>query len=200
MINKPYRPSTFLGDGEISNKLKTHELYASGKFGNRIQVYEGLSHFLRNVKGDKRYGLRYTDPKGGGAWFKTEMLYMEAVQTYCRWVLEGAKEEFIKIYDSLPHDKLLIQGEIRRSEHYYDLTYTTETGQPNRPSMWKHKQTTFGIQAKLLLEYYMWPKSFANLMEIFDKFPEAVIEFSVVNCEIGVIPGHNTIFWEVREC
>ncbi len=67
----------------------------------------------------------------------------------------------------------------------------------------KQAKQVYGMVAIELVRFYAWPKSFTMLMDIFDKYDnnihgDCVIEFGIYEMELGDIPGHNIIVWEVR--
>lgn len=181
----------------LKTKAEMFGFYERGWFGNRALTWPSKEKMVdSNYQG--QIGLRYKDPRGGGSYFRTEMTLEEAEFQYAEWLKEGAKPEYFLWCESIPTNRLLLQGEIQRGLSIYDFTYTTEKGVPNRPSLWKNKQYATGLKAILLCQHFMWPKSYDNLQELFELYPNAVIEFSCVDFECGSIPGHNTIFWEVR--
>lgn len=181
----------------LKTKSEMFGYYEKGWFGNRALTWPTKDEMLKSGY-PGQIGLRYKDPRGGGSYFRTEMSLEEAEQQYSAWLLEGAQAQYFLWCESIPTNRILIQGEFQRSLSLYDFTYTTEKGVPNRPNLWKQKQNAHGLRALLLCKHFMWPKSYDNLQELLDLYPEAVIEFSCVDFECGSIPGHNTIFWEVR--
>lgn len=44
----------------------------------------------------------------------------------------------------------------------------------------------------------MDPSSQQDLDDLLDLYPDATIEFTCYDIDLGVIPNRNTIFWEVR--
>ncbi len=56
-----------------------------------------------------------------------------------------------------------------------------------------------GNDARVALQAHMSPSSFADLEALFDRYPTSVVEFGIYSCNIGNIPGRNTIIWEVRD-
>ena len=55
-----------------------------------------------------------------------------------------------------------------------------------------------GLTAKLLLQRYLLPVDFDELVSLLDDYPDSVIEFSNFNQRCGIIPHRNMIVWEVR--
>ena len=50
-----------------------------------------------------------------------------------------------------------------------------------------------------LLEKFMDPSSRGDLDALLELFPDATVEFSCFSINVGVFPGRNTLFWEVRD-
>ena len=50
----------------------------------------------------------------------------------------------------------------------------------------------------VLLQTYMDPSSRDDLEMLLEMYPDATVEFSCFDIDIGVYPGRNTIFWETR--
>lgn len=184
----------------IGSKSESYKAYEAGHFGNRLRSFS--TNELSSLPMTIDLGIRYKGSTILPRPFKTELSYWKLVEEYCYWteVLQIPDED-IWIGESLPTSRLVLQGEVMRDEGYYSLLYTTGKGFPNRTNTWprsEEKRAT-GLLAKSLLETYLWPKSYDNLQAIWDKWPDGVIEFSAVDFECGIIPGHNTVFWEVRD-
>lgn len=185
---------------KLDSKLESFACYNAGLFGNHLKHWKNYDDFCLTAPIEGKYGLRYKDPRGGGGFFRTDMTWNETLLQYLKWTLnDKADPHLFHFGESLPVDRLVLQGEIMRSVYGLDFTYTRERGQPNRPSLWKERRRALGLEAKILVETLLWPKSYDNLMELLEIWPDGVVEFSAVDYECGVIPGHNAIFWEVRE-
>jgi len=48
------------------------------------------------------------------------------------------------------------------------------------------------------LDRFMDPSSRDDLEQLFDLYPDATVEFTCYQMDLGTIPRRNTIFWEVR--
>lgn len=77
--------------------------------------------------------------------------------------------------------------------------YATYGTAPWRQALRDHGQTWFGLQAKNLLKGHMDAASYNDVMELLDLYPGHVIEFSVCDRQVGMVPGRNTVIWEVRD-
>ena len=55
------------------------------------------------------------------------------------------------------------------------------------------------LETKVLLDRYLDPSSRDDLDALLELYPDATIELTAFDIDTGVIPGRNTIFWEVRD-
>jgi hypothetical protein len=130
----------------------------------------------------------------GGAWEKVP--WYEVPNTAKRW--REAGRNFVM--DSGADDpSLTIEGEICRTfrglEGYIGLAH----GLPMRKAMaagYMHPYS--GSAVRTLVNTYMDPSSQDDLDALLELYPDATVEFSCFNRDIGVYPGRNTIFWETR--
>lgn len=56
-----------------------------------------------------------------------------------------------------------------------------------------------GLRAEMLLKASMNTNSWEDFQILRDEYPGHIIEFSCYDCELGSIPGRNTLVWEVRK-
>lgn len=179
----------------ITNKQQMYDLLCANELGNhfsRLLAPDWLkSEFYNRLNYDYsiRYGLEL-----GGPW-KYHILSSEVVS---ECISNEYKCPMKEIWvTSMPKDvKHTINGELQRAECGLELHYSI---QPTvmREAL-KIPIDVKGLTAKYVLEHYCNPKSYDMLMELLDLYPDHVIEFTVFNKDVGVMPGHNTIVWEVR--
>lgn len=62
----------------------------------------------------------------------------------------------------------------------------------------RHPRRWCGTAARLLLRRHLTPSSFEDLLALFDRYPDHVVELSALESCHGTIPGRNAIIWEVR--
>lgn len=97
-----------------------------------------------------------------------------------------------------PHYANLIQGELREGptglELFAAVGYPCRTMRDVLPKA-KHYD---GIIANSLLRQYLCPNSYDWMMELLQRYPSHVIEFSTFSVNWGTLPNFNTVFWEVR--
>src|SRR5690606_38792375 len=103
----------------------------------------------------------------------------------------------LTIAEAMPASDVVIQGEIRRSDRYVDLYYSTEPLHM-RPALAKSPRYAFGLAALSLLRSAMDPASSDDLDLLLERYDDAAIELTVLRRCFGIVPHRNTIFWEVR--
>jgi hypothetical protein len=101
--------------------------------------------------------------------------------------------------EGMPDDFLTIQGNV-----WYDLglkmEYSTVPGIGHRDAVRQpNMRTAEGLMATSLLNTYLDPNSRDDLRELFEIYPEAVVEFSTYSKHVGILPLRNTIVWECRQ-
>ncbi|HCX88221.1 MAG TPA: hypothetical protein DG761_09360 [Gammaproteobacteria bacterium] len=91
-----------------------------------------------------------------------------------------------------------INGELQRSEHGLELHYSTHPA-VMRVALALDPQDVHRIAAIAILRHFLDPASYDAVTELFDTYPDAVVEFTTYNQDVGVIPHRNTVVWEVRD-
>lgn len=59
-----------------------------------------------------------------------------------------------------------------------------------------HSNSRYQIDA--ILKHHCWPSSYDMLRELLEEFPYHVIEFTITDRAVGLMPQHNVIIWEIR--
>lgn len=95
-----------------------------------------------------------------------------------------------------PDQKIIHQGEVQRSIHYFDLTYSIVKA-PMRIALATETLHAQGLRAVHILKSAMDATSWDNLNRLFDQFPDSVIEYTTYSIPVGEL-GNNTVIWEVR--
>jgi hypothetical protein len=132
---------------------------------------------------------------GGQTWYNIHGRNLVGVwNSACDLV--GEKNLYISAM--APTEQTLFQGEVQRSERYVDLQYAT-LAKPMRDALRERGKSVGGIIAVSLLRYYLCPQSYDWLQYLFDAYPDHIVEFSTYSVEWGTVPGHNTVFWEIRQ-
>jgi hypothetical protein len=96
-----------------------------------------------------------------------------------------------------PTEQTLIQGEARLGLNGIDLWVAREK-LPMRDALSAGGFHVDGALAVSLLRNTLCGSSYDWLTHLLDTYADHVIEFSTFGIPWGVIPGMNTVFWEVR--
>lgn len=173
--------------------------FIAGEFGNRPPVwpsikeylasdYQGLVHLRSRHPADTSY---YDVPRYQVAelWSSLTLAYREA-DYYISAMIPKEVER-----------TLLIQGEVCQtigSNAGLALLYTT-VALNMREALAERSTNIEGVRASIMLMYWLCPNSYEWLMELLNRYPQHVVEFSTYGRNTGVLPGFNTVFWEVRQ-
>lgn len=173
------------------------ERFIQGEFGNRTPVYTTIQQ-LKEADPTCLYHLR--NKQAGG----TTLYKLFKDEAICRWSSLGESGWYAgQMIPSWLEEHLLIQGEVQVAlpelgGFGLDLYYS-RVPEPMRPSLLKGGKQVTGTTASSLLRTLLCPNSHEWLMTLLERYKHHVVEFSTYDCEYGVIPGFNTVFWEVRK-
>ncbi len=178
---------------QIHNKSINYDLYLKGLFGNKLKSWKSVDDFLKDdFKGS--VSIRYKGSIPG------QFCYYNVidVETKVKEIIaNGGEIDRIIINESAPDEYLTIQGELTRNENGLYLFYSTLKGKM-RDCMTKAVSEK-GLKVKLLLNRYLTPNSYDDIMDLLDLYPDHVIEFSTYSKCLGDCNGRNTLIWEVRK-
>lgn len=118
------------------------------------------------------------------------------------WVLAICKkerwtEDQFQFAEAAPDHCNTLQAEVMRDERYLYLRYVLHGHERMRYSFDGSEKHTWGLEALHLLQRWMDSSSYAFLMDLFDRYPDAVVEFCCYPHSVGEFKW-NTLFWEVR--
>lgn len=183
---------------KVLNKLQMRQLYYNLEFGNRWSAWTGTDFLTLNDDPFEYYLLMYNgkpeielpEYTAGGSKRYIQNLILH-------WVYQfNLNSDWITVTGRFQEPRIILQGEVQRSENYYDLFYSTEQ-LVMREALKKQSYSVDGLQAKLLLQSKLDTPSFDNLNSLFERFPDSVIEFTCYERSVGLL-NWNTVFWEVR--
>lgn len=209
---------------KIRSKAEFFRLWEAGVLGNRPVLFRTVEAAL--ASGLPRIGFRELGKAGGGAWELAEGV--EKIKNVA-WMWEVAGRKFIMDgsvpNDHSTMQGEVRRGEwglesylCSRDEWVSKLSkgipcwiehlqkWGTATGKmyPGLPPMretlkqgW-HRHRGY-LETKVLLDRYLDPSSRDDLDALLELYPDATIELTAFDIDTGVIPGRNTIFWEVRD-
>jgi hypothetical protein len=142
--------------------------------------------------------MRYQGSAGGAQYPRLgeQITVTEARTALRKWRELGARLEAVAYNEAAPDDALLIQGEVMLSTEHVSLFYSKK-----KTTMRKALQQglqAHGLNALCLLRQHLFPASWTDIQELFDRFPDSVIEFSAFEHPVGFLRGRNAVIWEVR--
>lgn len=182
----------------IDTKLKFVDLYKRGVLGNASPTWDNLPDFwacdpLKNYPKSQKFHLR-NRVVGGPTFYN---LTAEEIITLVVEIQIPGGEDSYYVSAMAPHHLGTLQGEVRLSPDFYDLSYTF-TKKPMREAFADDLQTAQGIIASSLLRTYMNPVSYDWLQILLEEYPGHIVEFSCFSKCWGTLSQYNTVFWEVR--
>ena len=177
---------------KISSKAEFFHLWKAGVLGNRTNLWDDPQRAFDS--GAPEIGFRELGKSGGGAWTKVSRNHV--FDTAREWTNLGRR--FI-LDDGCPDELRILQGEICRSCRGLEGFLDTTAKLPMRKAMAAgHMRHCSGATVLALLDKFMDPSSQDDIRDLLDLYPDATIEFSCFSVDVGVFPGRNTLFWEVR--
>lgn len=177
----------------VNNKRDFVRRYRAGEFGNKMPTWNNLKEALPHINPDLLYHLR-NKVAGGRTFYNVSGLVLEEVAT-------SLKGDFY-VTEMCNHWYNVIQGEVLElppelgSKLY--VVYSRAVGVPMRTALELEQIKEYGLNAMHLLQRTLNFKSYEWLRYLLDAYPNHVVEITVLNRHCGEIPGHNTLFWEVR--
>lgn len=186
---------------EIKTKAENYKLYHAGAFGNKPSTWNSYEEMMSSGN-ELPYAIRYKKP--GSKWCIYSLLPFQrnkdgfyGPEVMEEWIKEGADPKLFEFSAMGTSDNyILIQGEIRRSENYYDFLYSTYLA-PMRIALAKEPRYATGITAVRLISDNLDASSQDNLDKLFREYSDSIVEFSCYSKAVGELRW-NTIFWEVR--
>src|SRR5262245_40018257 len=176
-----------------TNKVDFYRRYMNGAFGNRPRAWPDWDE-LRESGYAGRVTVRDMTP-GGPCYYGVKVTdLLDGVLPQGCDSLKGKR-----FNEGMPDEYLTIQGNVWLSETGLSLEYSREPNIGHRQAVRPpHLRTATGLMATSLLKTFMDPNSYDDLMELFELYPEAVVEFSTYSKKVGTSPQRNTVYWEVR--
>lgn len=178
----------------ITSKHQFFELWKAGVLGNRTQLWTDPEDAYASMVPE--IGFREIGKAGGGAWEKVKR--EDVFRTANMWTALGRK--FI-MDDGAPNHRSTMQGEVCRTVRGLESFLAVGYGlPPMRQSIAAGLHRSYGyVETMVLLDRYMDPSSRDDLNMLLELYPEATVELSCFDVQVGNIPGRQVMFWEVRD-
>jgi hypothetical protein len=177
----------------VLTKADFYSRFDAGEFGNHGPMWETWGEYRRS-----RYpGLIAIRTRTRGGPCHYDLSFWDAFDKRAD-LIEGCGYCADDLHYSAmcPQDTVLIQGEVCREP---DLRlYFTRSRLPMREALAKAGEHAHGLKAKMILDRAMNSRSREWLDYLLGTYDGHVVEFSTFSRCWGVLPGHNTVIWEVR--
>jgi hypothetical protein len=196
---------------QINSKKEYYALARRHQLGNTIRQWTWREFVEMLDRGEtetfpKRVALRGMTPAS-----KAIQKYdLTLKMAYRRGLTIKVPQDEILVDEQAPDHLSTLRGEVMRDERYWYLRYDMTPGARMRtvmdtedftfpvfPARVRGMAHEYGLKAQSLLKQYMDENSWIMLMDLFDRYPEAIIEFSCYSKRLGYF-NLNTIFWECR--
>lgn len=167
----------------VDNKADFVRRFIEGEFGNRTPVWWSIADVPLDYAGELCF-------RGLAPGFKTVYNVQQP------WPAQPPKCYVSSMIPKSVEALGLLQGEVYRSPEYPSLFCSREP--VSMKAALERGTQMHGITAVLLLRRFLCPNSLDWLYHLLDTYDGHVIEFSAYAVNYGMLPGFNTLFWEVR--
>lgn len=181
----------------VKTKTDMVRRYSLGEFGNASPTWDTFDQWYVEVFGSEKWIARLYHIRnrvaGGPTWYNLGPWGLAD-----KW--KAITEEGVDpstLYISAMAPLHLLNGELIRTHEGLYLFYST-VQKPMRDSLREGGREAKGVSVQFILKHYMNERSYDWTMLLLDRYPDHVIEFTVVDRCWGTVPGYNTLFWEVR--
>jgi hypothetical protein len=192
-----YGQNQFVMTTQLTSKRQFNELWLAGVLGNRGGVWATIEDFQKSGFSGV-VAISYNGKNGGGPFIKG--VKATDVPTEVR-KLENAgwRKDSLRVLEQFSLGEFIyrLNGETVRTADGLALYYSTDNALM-RDALRSSGAQVFGLKAKMILEQYLTPADYEDLMDILDRFPDHAVEFSVLDRCVGFLPHRRTIIWEVR--
>lgn len=178
---------------KIRNKIEMYDLYERGDFGNRFECWPSLDALIQSDHPGP-FNIRHKT-LGLSGWIYMNLSRSQLIQTVRDKNLRPYECHFTA-GDQADARYRTFQGEVQEDEHGWSLHYSFAR-LPMRPALAEHGAFAQGLAARWLIRRFMDAPSYENLLDLFDRYPGHVVEFTCFSRKVGVL-GWNTVYWEVR--
>lgn len=199
---------------KILDKAKMYELLQRGRFGNIARAWNSLQEVLDS---GYRGEVSMRSQEINNPVRKYHVPIDQLKQVYDELPVSQRSSRIV-FSESPPDESRILQGELSRSPAGLDRIHGslvfryTRSPLPMRLAFeadWKARYEArtmpvgdgghaYGLRALHLLQQNLYPPDLDDLLALLDDFEDHIIEFSVFNRPVGVIPGRRMLVWEVR--
>ena len=139
--------------------------------------------------------VRYREPNS--PFMRADVAMVDAPAVIDGFVAAGADRSKLYLTHMTSAVGRRINGELWRGPGGIYLNYATAQTHL-RAALDQAGRHVERSAALAVVRWACCPSSYDDLMTLLEVYPDAVIEFTAYDREIGNVPGRNTIIWEVR--
>ena len=177
----------------ISSKREFFDLWRRGALGNTPRTWLDAQAAWRS--GAPLVAFREVGCGGGGR--HDIVPHADVLRTAEEWRAAGRS---YSLDETTPDHLCVLQGEVGRTWRGLEGLCGTYTRLRMRESLRAGLLRPIGGATVLAwMERFMDPSSRDDVLALLDLYPAAMVEFACYERDVGVIPGRNTIIWEVRD-
>ena len=177
----------------VTNKADFYRRFTAGEFGNHGPMWETYRDYRASgYRGN--IAIRTRTPGGRCDYHIPRRQVPERIRDFR---LNGYGDEMMQFSAMAPDDKIAVQGEAMFADTGLKL-FVSFMKVPMRVALLAAGRHIEGLRAAALLRHYADPDSFDWIMHLLEEFPGHTVEFGCYTCPWGVVPGRNTVIWEVR--
>ncbi len=180
---------------KIKDKREFKRLSKANQLGNRFRTFPTVEAAVAS-------GVDMFYIRGPVAQWQHMVTWVPAV--HLESVVQGIEAkgpyrrdmEFVEV----PHPSCYrsINAEATRDDHWLTLTYGTSLSLSLREDIEENGVTAHGLKAWHIFQQRVPPEDVEMLCEIWDRYPDSIIEFSTYLGQHVGIMRRSTIIWEVR--
>jgi hypothetical protein len=189
----------------IVTRAQGVRLWREGAFGPRLRVWPTVAEYITSGLGrymptsPSRFVLRQRDRPAGGSGFCKYNIppHLVPSEAWRAALALGLDIDALMVNEQAPDHVGRVQGELWTGvDRPWWCRLSTAPGQM-REALAAGSFVLEGYQARLYLEQQLWSQSWARLLDLYERYPDHAIEFSVYSQAVAA-PANNTLIWEVR--
>lgn len=180
--------------GTIATKAEYLRRAAAGLMGNQMPSWPTPEAAVASgYSGDVM--VRYAAPDS--PWMRADVAMVDVPRVLDEFVAAGADRAKLYLTHMTTQVGRRINGELWRGPGGLYLHYSTAQ-MHLRASLDRHGRHAERSAAMAVLRWACDPTSLDDLMDLLDLYPDAVIEFTAYDRQMGTHPHREVIVWEVR--
>lgn len=178
----------------IATKAEFLERSNSGRLGNYMPSWDSPREAIED---GHRGPVMIRSRQANSPHMRPDVPVEDADRVMDGLVEQGARREDLYLTWMSPAVGRRINAEVWRGPRGLYLNYSTD--QTNvRAALEASGKHVEGAAAVEVLRWALDENSYEDVMDLLDLHPDAVVELTAFDRQIGAIPGRNGVIWEVR--